>query len=687
MKTIRNQILLVSFLLLIGTFVSAQNKYLQVYKGNTATTCIDLLQIDSIKFINILPDKYLQIYKGNTVTTGIDLKQIDSIKFVKMCDSEMEVFKNFANAQEFTEKLYMHLPDIAKHTWVASFNWGDDEHMYTSGRYFLYQLDRGNYMWHINERECFLDRNDIAGENIPGRFGRSTWSGGWHGIRKCNLGIDAIENQGLMVDATKEERDMVLGQLYFFRAFFHFQIMQYWGAMPYIDRVLGSEKIDMPRPTYHECAEKAGLDFRKAADLLPVDWDNTQAGSSTKGNNEMRVNKIWALGFLGKNYLWAGSPLMTNGAGGPKTYDVEFCKKAAAAFAELLKLVEGGQTQYSLVDFEDYSNLFYTQFDNWKTPGSTEAIMRGPNFEPNSRWRQSMSYFPMLIQMNGDPERLYPCANYVNFFGMDNGLPLEDAGSGFDKTHPWKGRDPRFYYNFVYDGLQVVSGAIPTARESRRFARLYTGGSYRTSDSPCETGYCLKKFITLKHNSYDNGGDDYSEQFTIFLSWLRLADVYLMYAESAAQAYGGANGKDPNISLTAVEAINRVRTRAKVAPIHSKYTASLDLFMSEVRRERAVELAFESHRFNDLRRWLLLAEKPYTIKTKQEFNRVGNYATDDVNVYNPLKDPNYNPKENEVSDFKEEILLERPFTERHYWLPIKDDDVYLYEGFPQNPGW
>lgn len=611
---------------------------------------------------------------------------------------EKEVFKNFTNFQGFVEEMYMLLPDMAKHSWCASFNWGDDEHQYTgAGRYILYKFDRGDFKAYINDGECFLDRsgslnNRIHGEgDTGGRFGRSIWSGSWYGIRKCNLGIDAIE-RGMMIDATQEERDFILGQLYFFRGFFHFQLMQYWGPMPYIDVVLSSsEKLELPRPaTYRECAERAGEDLRKAADYLPVNWDKTVTGRRTEGNNELRANKIWALGFLGKNYLWAGSPLMTHGAGGPKTYDKDLCAEAAKAFAELLDLVQKGQTQYSLVDFENYSNLFYTINDNWKTPGSTEAIMRGPNHEVNARWRQSVSYYPMLVQLNGDPERLYPCANYVNFFGMENGLPLEDADSEFDKTHPWKGRDPRFYYNFVYDGVQVVTGQITPARnESRRFARLYTGGSYRTGDSPSETGYCLKKFITVEHNSYDKGGDDFADNFSIMLSWLRLADVYLMYAESAAQAYGGANGKfdREGFDLTAVEAINKVRERAGVKPVNSKYTGSLDLFMSELRRERAVELAYEAHRFNDLRRWLLLAEKPYTIKTRQEFQRVGAYATDDVAVYDPLKDPNYNPKENEVSDFREEILLERPYTERHYWLPLKNDDIYLYEGFPQNPGW
>ena len=600
---------------------------------------------------------------------------------------ENEVFKNFTNFQGFVEEMHMLLPDIAKHTWCASFNWGDDEHQYTpNARYVLYHFDRGNFRAYINEGECFLDRSgslanrihwDINSSN-SGRFGRSIWSGSWYGIRKANLGIDAIE-RGLMVDASDEERDMILGQLYFFRGFFHFQLMQYWGPMPYIDRVLGGEKLDLPRPTYHECAQKAGDDLRKAADLLPINWDATGPGRRTMGNNELRVNKIWALAYLGKNYLYAGSPLMTHGAEhrGAKTYDEEFCKKAAEALGEIIDLVENGQTQYSLVPFTNYSDLFYTYRQNWRIPGSTEAIVRGPSYEGNSRWRQSVSYLPGGGgELGGlaDDERLYPAANYVNLFGMENGLPLDDPASGFSNTHPWEGRDPRFYYNFVYDGVKVVDAPLSGDNEDKwRYANLYTGGSYRTCGSPNLTGYCMKKFIMTGCNYFDKISDDYGDNFCIMLSWLRLADVYLMYAEAAAQAYGGAMGKASNTTFTAVDAINKIRARAGVDPVDGKFTGSLDAFMPEVRRERAVELAFEGQRFNDLRRWLLFIEEPYTIKTSQEFDRV---------TFDPA-----NPKESVVAGWKEEILWKREYEPKHYWLPIKDDDVYLYDGFQQNPGW
>ena len=160
------------------------------------------------------------------------------------------------------------------------------------------------------------------------------------------------------------------------------------------------------------------------------------------------------------------------------------------------------------------------------------------------------------------------------------------------------------------------------------------------------------------------------------LSLMRLADVYLMYSEAAAVGYGSPQGKASTFYMTAENAINKIRERAGMSYVLDKFTGNTTDFLSEVRRERAVELAFEGFRFMDLRRWMLLDKSPYTLKTKIEFDRA---FTDN---YNKEK-----PQENEILNLREEVLLERKYTDRHYWLPLPKGDVYLYEGFGQNPGW
>src|SRR5699024_3068861 len=195
------------------------------------------------------------------------------------------------------------------------------------------------------------------------------------------------------------------------------------------------------------------------------------------GNNELRINKIDALGYIGKNYLWAASTLMNGGSDeSVASYNKEYAKKAAEAFGKLLSLVESGQADYELVPFSEWYTLFYTQGQNWQLPGGSGAIFRGLYTQADqSNFGTSRQYMPTVI---GDASNFFPTANYVENFGMANGLPITNPNSGYDPEYPWRNRDPRFYKTFVFDGLQVVQGSMPSDEEQNRYANLYTGGSY-----------------------------------------------------------------------------------------------------------------------------------------------------------------------------------------------------------------
>lgn len=603
-----------------------------------------------------------------TLTSCTDYLDRDSDSVL----SEEDAFKNFNNFQGFIEVMYNVIPDIAKHNWVSSFNWGEDEVITTgNGEYLMgYAIDGGNYRSYINKGDCFLDRNwSVDGD----RFRKSLWGGGWYAIRQANLGLEALE-KGMLKDATQEEQNFIKGQLYFFRAWFYFQLTSYWGGLPYLESVIAPDaQFNLPRETYQENAEKMAADFQRAADLLPIDWDNTATGSRTKGNNALRPNKIWALSYLGKALLYAGSPLMENGANNNnRSYNSEYCKRAADVLGQVLNMVESNQTQYALVDFDNYSTLFYTKEQNWLMPGGTEAIMRSPTYGADSYWRQMNSYQLQAI-CEGDGIILCPAANYVNYFGMQNGLPLDDPNSHFSRSQPWKDRDPRFYNNFIYDGVKMIKS--PSSFKEYEYANLYEGGN--CCDDPrktSRTGYFNYKFIPLGANK-DDADYGYGKATHFHLSWLRLAEVYLLYAEAVAQGYGSANSNSATFPKSAVYAVNVIRERAGVDPVADSYTNDLEKFMSEVRRERAVELAFEGHRFHDLRRWKLLTEYPYNIKTMQKFDRAEAF------------DPEADPKERKVVNFREEIVTQRKLSSKHYWLPFKTEDVTIYPEFYQNPGW
>lgn len=597
--------------------------------------------------------------------------------------SAEDAFKNFKNFQGFTEELYLCIPDFSKSYWTTSWNWGEDDIQAVGINYHMsYKIDQGDFWgWQqeydewgasfMDQGSSFLNPSDAANNY---RFSRGLWKAAWYGIRKANLGL---ENMDLMTAATQEEKNTVKGQLLFFRGWLHFQLMQYFGGLPYIDHTVASDQpMTLPRETCQACAEKAAKDFREAAELLPIDWDKSSVGRNTLGKNGFRINKITALAYEGKSLLWAASPLVkncddkmnVNGNASTYDYDTNYAQQAAEALGELLALVESGQTQYKLVDFANYSDLFYTWNKNMLPPGSTENILRDI---PANAWQNSQ--FGVFNEFGGQiltegQAFSQPTANYVNYYGMANGLPLDDPESGFDPTHPWKNRDPRFYHDIVYDGVKVVEGTIEP--DANRYANLYTGGTYRDDINESRTGYLLYKFIPMIANQYDMG-DTYNKLY-IDVPYLRLADCYLMYAEACA-AVGGATAS-AKCSLTALDAVNKIRERAGVADVAAKFTGSKDKFMDEVRRERAVELAFEGHRFNDLRRWLLLDKAPYNIKTSQEFVRAGKF------------DPK-NPQDTEVSGFKEKTILTRNFTSKHWWMPLKKKDTSIYPEMFQNPGW
>ncbi len=610
-----------------------------------------------------------------------------------------EAFKNFTNFQGFVEEVYNCIPNKESNFWCCSFNWGEDEILNTGlgDSHETAHFDLGDYRYWYNDPQSFLHSNGLSSTSTD-KFSHSL-EHAWYCIRKCNLGLENLEK---MTNCTQEEKNIIKGQLLFFRAWWHEELMEFYGGMPYVDTVLdGSQALTLPRLSFQECATKCAEDFRAAADLLPNDWDKTTIGKKTLGKNDLRITKVCALGYLGKVLLWAASPLNNLGAevgasknGDTYRYNVEFAAKAADALAEAISQVNSGSTPYALAEYKydniydhvasedsktNFSDIFRTTGKGWKQPGSTEAILRAPYIGANgSNWNFTKNWGIKINEIVQHDALIHqPTANYVNYYGMANGLPLDDPESGFDPTHPFKGRDPRFYHDIIFDGFQYINTTIGKDDPDYQFkyVQMYTGSNLRSSSSQgCRTGYYCQKLVPHQANKYD-GMYNWGGALQCDLPYMRLADIYLMYAEAGA-AVQGANYKSNKCNLTAVDAINVLRDRVEAGHVADKYAANQQKFMDEVRRERAVELAFEGFRWNDLQRWLLLTEYPYNIKTSQEFKRVGNYDF-------TKKDP----RDAEVTGWSEKTILTRDFSEKHYLLPLKQSDVYLYPEFGQNPGW
>ena len=672
-----------------------------------------------MKYINNIKTLFcgslLLLAGGASLTSCTDWLDKDPDSIV----AEDEAFKNFRNFQGYVEEIYSLIPSKEMVNYCTAWNFGDDAvHNPEGYAHMDHQVDLGNYRnWYTNN-QCWLNGARS-----------SLWKNSWYCIRKCNQGI---ENIGSLI-GTDEERDLLLGQMYFFRAWWHFQLMMYFGGLPYIDQTFVDGHIpELPRLSFQECADRCAEDFERAYELLPLDskdWDATLVAkdNNTVNNNDLRVTKFMALCYLGKCYLWAGSPLMKefektkNGGvanllgasqnGKTYDYDEKYCKKAAEALGQALKMVANGEVNYKLATFkfasiydherneqtttedEFYSNIFYTVKQGWKMPGICEVIFRGAHPGVNSsNWNCAKIFGPKIAGLvDHDNIIHHPTGNLIDQYGMANGQPIYLVQNGhyvynpkseWDPTHPYKGRDPRFYHDIIFDGFHYVlkTDNLNAEQKKHEYCTLYTDGAMRSVDNGSSTGYFIQKLIPHQCNHGDNWYD-YGMALQSYLPYMRLSDVYLMFAE--AMAGFCTDMKDLKQSSTycpsysAVGAINALRDRVGMEGVQENFLDTREHFIDEVRRERAVELSFEGFRWNDLQRWLLLTEPPYTVKYSHEFERMQKADWFKKN----------DPKDAEVANFHTKTLIKRPLEAKHYWFPFPEKDVYLYEGFKQNPGW
>ncbi|MGQ1891342.1 RagB/SusD family nutrient uptake outer membrane protein [Thermophagus sp. OGC60D27] len=555
--------------------------------------------------------------------------------------TEEQVFGSYLTYQGFIDQMYEKIVDYNGHAICVAQNLGGETvgnkpwntaYMATHGDYRAL----GHNSW---------SRSNFLGYGDNGRGGSRWFS--WEGIRIANHAIANIEN---LKQATEQERNLLLGQAYFFRAFFHWEQARAYGSIPYIEEVLAGD-FQLPRyweykgkKNYQALAEKIDEDLAKAAELLPEVWPNISG-------NLGRITKGAALALKAKSLLYAGSPLMNEDAGNEAVFNKEYMERAAEAAWEMLKLAEE-KSIYSLVSFENYQDNF-AKLDG-SMPVTSESIL----------WKHKDNigsgeinvflgrlYLPDNGLFGGNAVIESPTQNYVDKFEMSDGT-LYKTEYDNNNARRWDDRDPRFRKAIYVDG--DMAGLDPSTK-----LELYEGGRTSTKNSAPLTPYVVHKFWPKGANKKDKQWNS----LRFVTPHLRLAEIYLIYAEAVYEAYGSGSASAPNSSMTAVEAVNKVRTRAGMPALSSENDHPYESFRYLVRNERAVELCFEGHYWYDIRRW----------KTAKKEHPGGQ-------LYTMRFDKDY-------TTFSREPLEAYVFEDRHYWLPFPPDDTYIYDGFPQNPGW
>ena len=175
--------------------------------------------------------------------------------------TDKEVFGDFMSYQGWIEELYNAIPSIGMSGSAPKVQYADESLNCTGPL----PCDQGNY-WSIG---TWLDYSTTVSTGITQaqNMAYRLWPVSWYAIRKANIALSKME---FFVNGTQEEKDLIKGQALFFRGYFYFQLITWWGGMPYLDKPLAAtDEMKLPRTTFRECALKAADDLRAAADLLP----------------------------------------------------------------------------------------------------------------------------------------------------------------------------------------------------------------------------------------------------------------------------------------------------------------------------------------------------------------------------------------------------------------------------------
>ena len=554
--------------------------------------------------------------------------------------TELDIFGTYEDFQGFIDPMYSYIIDYNSHALTTGMCIGGEVigfQGWSSGRRAML----GNYWaWMNNALQTNFDSSidEQTGETDSG-----IWPSSWRGIRIANLALEKID---LLADATTEEKNLIRGQALFFRAWFHWEVSRSFGSMPYIDQYLApTDDLKLPRLTWQEMAERIVQDFDEAAALLPEDWDDTTVGSQFKGANAGRATKGAALGFKAKTLLFAGSPLMNKFSGGPADFDLAYMKRAAEAAAEVIKLADKGV--YSLIPFENYRDNFAK--NNGEMPWTSETVFQKVKSQSGSgeqTGRHGRLFTTARWGGNGISETVNQL--YVDRFEMADGTRYKIEYDN-DDTKRWENRDPRFRQNVLVDRDKW-------GENNNTVVGMYVGGIDK-KQAGALTCYMVKKFWPKGVNKWDKQWNS----FRYVTPHLRLAEIYLIYAEGLTES-DGPTATAGGLSINAVDALNIVRRRAGMPDVTAAATG-YDSFRDLVWNERWVELCFEGHWWFDIRRWYVAHLEEYKPVIDLEFDK-------------------------DWTSFTRVQVESRVFDDpKHYWMPLPREQTQLFPGFGQNPGW
>lgn len=458
-------------------------------------------------------------------------------------------------------------------------------------------------------------------------------------IRNCNDAIRGIEGSTL----TESQKNELLGQLYFLRAWRYYNMVKWYGGVPIVKEVqeIVAESVT-PRSTTKQCIDFICEDLKKSAQLLAP---FTEQGG-WKGNNYGRVTSGAAMALLGRVRLLYASPLFNRANAQDRwqqAYDdikasipvLNACGndlqnygnpgKNAAGWAKLFSEVEDNKEAILIVLYNTLTSTSaadYSKNNPWEHGIRPANTLGGGGKTPSG---MMVDLFPMA---DGKRPAAYKSYGKLNASQM----VYDNDPSSPTCTPVFMNRDPRFYRTFAFPGVHWHFSGDPRNDKNNN---PYIGQSYELWNyvwytnaddrDDIESGNTYGadnllsnvKGLYIRKRSDDlevNSGTRYSyEQANGFkfnanpYIEIRYAEVLLNYAEAACGlAY--AKGGDGALLTEAVEQIKKIRERVGYTGdcgLQGNLTSDPAACMAAILYERQIELAYEGKRFDDCRRWLL----------------------------------------------------------------------------------
>ena len=405
----------------------------------------------------------------------------------------------------------------------------------------------------------------------------------------------------------------------FLRAWYYFMMVEHYGGVPLIgDSVYATaDAIQAKRNTYKECVDYILSECDFSAGVLP----NTQSGSQYG-----RISRGACLALKSRVLLYAASPLFNNGgtAGAgelgsivayPDVNPNRWQLAADAAKAVIQLNAFGLYTDSTTIPGEKGYGFQY-MFTQRYTSEFILSRMMGGNKYLESIWD------PPSRGGSGGP---FPYQEIVDAFPMSNGLAITDPASGYDPSNPYKNRDPRLNYSIIHDStLRTIFGAnqpSPLLLYTNTAVNPPVASSGDAVFKGTPTGYYI--FKMMDPNVINNSLNTSSR----CLPLIRYAEVLLNFAEATNEAVGPTS--------EVYQAVEGIRRRAGLRPYQLPSGLSKEAMRTVIQNERRLELAYEGHRFFDVRRWMIAEQTENRQMHGMEVKRNGSSVS--YNVFNVRK--------------------------------------------------